>query len=676
MVKKFSAFLLFLAQAAFSWQLAGSGNLPRPILFVHGINATMVTWGVSQAQKICTAPSVSLLSGINGVINPDQISLKQRILCADASTRDADISYTYQLTSTTQSYTCLGCFPDIQAVNKAFLSLPREVTFNFVPEGQTSRKKVVVTWWLEGIVNGKLKFSYKLPYVLNYHPNGEQCDATVPCGNNEVFPIYSPAGVTWDNTLKKFFISSDPSAALADTRTEWTNMEYAPLGDSWKSGYVKVYKDKAISPPAFIASFYGFTAANKTYTYPGTANQGINHNGLEFFTATASSASQAYVDKPDEFCRPDKSNGIVYNTPLKKYEYGQTNQLFDRVSAVLTEYYPDWKTNFDTQIDIVCHSQGCLVTRSLVANYRSASADNPANHIRSITSLNSPALGSGIATDGSKIPSVASLRTTVYNLYRSGLLDPMKVKVLGFKLFTIDLFKAYREMAANFIFTDQYLAYPNNLSTTSWDPPLSAMRQDPVTVGRSDFTSSLVASGYPTRPYDRMSIPLTAYYGTVPGAMRKYQDLLIQKATSLCHTSLIPFLPGSFVDVNSVTWWGTIGFSTCMDWVNYVNGQVGPLVNGLDAEWSGYSDLIVDVGSQKYEGFANGLARPFTAKALAPTVSGEIGVPHFTLPWIGANGGDLAGATTHGAEILQAINNPPGPFGMSATYAPLLAPRR
>lgn len=626
-----------------AWSLAGSGQLPRPVLFVHGINSDMGSWGVRQAKKVCESPTVTKLTTGEAMFT---------VACADGSTRPD------QLFCSTNNN------GDIRTCDYGFNS-PESFTVNmYLPQSIKTHHTYGIVylkpfWNYKGIYGGKMRYWWSYWHSQNNYLNETN-------------------GVSYTNATTNtgyFYIDVDPAQVTNAVKTTWTGRKYGTVDLSWKNGIVQQYGPSKTCPPAYIANKYGFSLANLTYKY-SEFTKGINHNGLEYYNSVApNTANDPKKDEVAPFCRLDWTNGVV--TTGSRTELGQTNQIYERLTAVLDEYYTNWRTDPSAKIDMVCHSQGCLITRNMIATYRSAGMDNPVNHINSIASVTSPALGTALATDGSGVAVVQELRNVTKSL--EPLLQPIplyfEASVPGtpisikFKIITLDLFESLRNVLNDFNYGAQYLTYPAKYSFKSWSPPTSVITTTGVAATTLPFMTNLTASGYPTRPADQSSIPLTAFYGTVPTIASKYRSTLYSKATGICHTSIIPFWTSSPVDINSLSWWPSaisgFRFGTCIDLVNYVDGQIGPVFSKLDADWTPYSDFIVDVSSQKYEGAFSTINRPFVTVPLIVN-PGELGVPHAKMSWVGLNGADLEGATSHSLEIYNALINPPRSTGFPA----------
>lgn len=646
-------FLICLGQANAEWPTPWSGSLPRPVLFVHGINADHQTWQVDTAAKVCNPTGISLTNwySYQNAVTPSKPLghlLEFNVACDDGSSQKVVKKY-----NNTASGNRLGDrLPATMAINVGTPSNP-----NFQVKA--------VEWYLWSANNTTLTF-----YRLVSRPSN--IDATVI------------------RTVK----TSDISGVI---KQAWMKRPYAGLSGTFKNGLVSAYKEEYMSPPALMARYYGMPPDATRFNYPSNSGGSmINHNGIEFYCSVNSAGTAS-----DPFTRPDWTGGAVWNAALGKYEIGQTDQLYARVAATLDEYFTDWATNASRQIDLVCHSQGCLVARNLFQAYKtSTTSSNPVNHIRSIVMLTSPQLGTAIATDNSGIPSANQFRNDIYSLYNRGCLNEIPFTVdlnnflgwVSFGLintnfsqitFKVDVLKDLRNIAKNFTSTDQYLSYAQGIQQPGWLPQGSVMKTGSAGgVGWSTFTTALHNGGYPTWPSNGAKIPITAYYGTAPGVGMKLMNAFRLNGKAACDADVIPLgqaalSTGERVDVkvsaDDVSYYLKNGVSsflqnyqcpeitqfisnkTCTELVEATYQYLSPKFQQLDNDWTPFSDFIVDVGSQSLLGSFSSATSPFVLKPLNKKFAGDPGTPHLTIPMVGEGGRDLLGATAHGVEILYAL---------------------
>lgn len=114
-------------------------------------------------------------------------------------------------------------------------------------------------------------------------------------------------------------------------------------------------------------------------------DQGINSNGLYFF--------QAYATW--------YQNAVHWDNSAWSYLSTQPNALYASLGQVMDKHFgAGWRTDPSKQIDIVCHSQGCLVVREMLAHVSGATGPQEAcNHIRKVLSVDSPHFGSPLGDD-------------------------------------------------------------------------------------------------------------------------------------------------------------------------------------------------------------------------------------------------------------------------------------
>ncbi|MDB5105644.1 MAG: putative serine esterase [Fibrobacteres bacterium] len=455
---------------------------------------------------------------------------------------------------------------------------------------------------------------------------------------------------------------------------KWNNLLYSTWPNAWREGLVYTYKPG--SGARAVAQYFAVDMSNQSILDP---NYGINHNGMEFYNSLYPSQ-----DVLDPFARIDLTDGSVSNPILNKMEIGQTGQLYEKVTKVLDEYYSDWRTNPDRKIDIVAHSQGGLVTRSMIFKKDSPGLDNPANHINSIITLDTPHLGTAIATDASGVPLISDIRNLVYglkgNLNISGnvkgdtYLGPYHLHAPGIDI-TINPFGDAVNMLQNFTATDQYLAYPSNYSNPNWSPAQSVMASGQATSGRSEFVTNLKDLGkFPTNHYSGRKIPLTAYFGTTPHLAPELGEKAIAAAYDMCDGTPDNLSYGVFrtayvvSKAADIVLWIVTGQSNLVTvdipacW-EIVGNELAPFVRRkaieLDDSWGKYSDFVVDEASQKGLGLFSEKSDPFLAIPLAKVNASDPGVPHMDFGHYYDDGTDLKGATAHGLEIAKALDRPP-----------------
>jgi hypothetical protein len=491
---------------------------------------------------------------------------------------------------------------------------------------------------------------------------------------------YKTWGVTPAKNWSNFFCQGSGSCFYDNY--EWQCLAY-------RHGTVSGYKPG--SPPAELAAKYGITGAGllpdaprkvhgqngemvDIITNPKTQ---LNHNGIEFYNsinyrstgATLCNIQEmpndAVFPQTDPFATLVYTNGVntdahcgwTDNRRERIFQLGQTDQVYNKIAAVLDEYFTDWRTNGARTLDIVCHSQGCLATRNAIATYRSANPDNPVNHINSIVSVNSPAMGTAMATDYNGLHSVQRMRDIVIKkIYNGGGLNPVRIGLI-----TVDPLGDIRKLLENFILRQVEVSYVNSFTKLDWEPQGSAIATTGVTSG-SSFTSTLAsgATGPVTRPSDASKIPLTALYGTVPGLAKKLLSFGVISGRNACNQGVI-----NGNDLAAIAQGLGLTDKSCHGWINYIESELNPIFTEMDVQWTPYSDMIVDQASQQYGGKLNEMNHPFRSKQLQP-YPGDLGVPHMSIGGVGAGGGELRGSTLHGKEIVDALANPPvqNPFVM------------
>jgi|GEM_PF-6674110 len=145
-----------------------------------------------------------------------------------------------------------------------------------------------------------------------------------------------------------------------------------PTNHQYDYGLVNAYEYRSGSLPYVIAKMEGLNVSHD----PARPNTGINDNGIYTFQVP----------------------GFYKNSVSWSDWNSQSTKLYSSLIQVLDRHFgtsKNWRTDPTAQIDIVCHSQGCLVTREMLAHVaRTTSPDEPCNHIRKVLSINAPHFGS------------------------------------------------------------------------------------------------------------------------------------------------------------------------------------------------------------------------------------------------------------------------------------------
>ncbi len=454
--------------------------LARPVLFAHGINSDAAGWGVRYADRRCSqslqtiedwsvtsAVAVGPLStaGIansSGVTDFAQTSLPSLhlkiLMTCVADTHHVVDSVQLPLDPITQAWS-------VKEPWMGFFYRDNPLVFQFKEDGSNNW----VTFGL-GVPTGLQGVRVRVlrPKVGDLKPVVEPWLATnPPSGMDRTALDLTDTTQVWWNAM----VGRCPSLAqvfqVQNGRIQAKNLLYDTtlLTVNWVPLQAFRVVQPAI-PSAFVpwdqfnGNVYSYKLPN-TYTdalvreykfgtgpdiiarierldrrYDSTrALDGINHNGIYFYNALNDSATDLSPLQPPMW------NPQSYGYTAQR---GQALQLFERLGNVLTRHYGSrdaWINDASKQIDIVCHSQGCLDTRDMVRNARDASLSNPVNHIRKVVSLNSPAFGSALATSNSDMPvafsSMGAIRKVLLDTI--GQLIPNKNLSLGFSRLALPL---------------------------------------------------------------------------------------------------------------------------------------------------------------------------------------------------------------------------------------------
>jgi pimeloyl-ACP methyl ester carboxylesterase len=629
------------------WPTAWSGSLARPVLFVHGINSDMTTWGAKVAGYYCENPIATYVGPVRAYMIVPSIPPPLPVL-----------------TSPTGINTPSGPFVPYQA----WPAQGKYFTFSSstATTGPLAKEAGVPDWALPNTIPQ----NYQIMQIVV----GSRYSVTCADGSSRYDQLQG-----WTGQLTGIKSSSGYFDGKTLMELSWQHRLYQLASNGWRDGLIDSYK----SASGALGVAQAFNVKMDRNSAPDPAF-GINHNGLEFYTSVkpGATAQDPWLNESDPFATINYTDGIVWNSRLGKYEVGQTNQLYAKLIKVLDEYYSDWRTNPDRQIDIVGHSQGGLVTRSVIAHYNSDQADNPVNHIHALVFLDSPHLGTAIATDNSGIPTIDELRDFVYGV-KNGLtltshikadtyLGPYRVDV-GYTTITLNPFADLVNTLQNFTETDENLAYPYNYANPAWVPATSRMASGQVVGARSDFVTQLKDDGFPKNHRSGAKIPVTAYYGTAPGLAPQLGSKLITAANDACDGSIenvsgvltrTVYVAAKEIDVVLTILtgeWGNVNVNL-PDCYEIISDELEPYITQkaaeLDNQWGQSSDFVVDQSSQMLTGHFVPNRDPFVAKPLQKINSYDPGVPHMAFRGFYGNG-DLLGATDHGAEIADALKNPP-----------------
>jgi len=140
----------------------------------------------------------------------------------------------------------------------------------------------------------------------------------------------------------------------------------------------------------------------------GNVLYSINSNGIYFFQS------------PGKDSIADGKDAVWFDVnPHWKdnSDSSQSRALYEKIDSVMNDFYGklgiDWTLSDKYQIDLVGHSQGGLVIREMLKELRKDSVNikekgtkNPANHINRVITVNTPHLGSALATDTNNLSSV------------------------------------------------------------------------------------------------------------------------------------------------------------------------------------------------------------------------------------------------------------------------------
>ena len=343
----------------------GAGRLAKPVLFVHGYQESFWVFGANSARVNCQAgnPQVTGITPFLRVTQNrtgNQLRVRFEAQASATGTVDCQDGETYPFSSNTLLGGRSATYTSAAPLSEAQWSAIE----NFLSGSQPS----IVH---NGVITGAESFTLNLPLPEEV-ANGF---------------IASPvSGVAVGAAITGFAIPMKwVSYDLRSTDIRTNFFARARTTVSWKKGWVESYRSG--SPP-YIMAFH--EKLNTAYD-PVHPQLGINDNGIHFWSSRESRGA----DELPVFWGPTAGNS-------------QSRDLYNRITEVLDRHYgTGWTANASSKIDLVCHSQGCLVLRELLRNAATtgaAGAANPANHIEKVISVNAPHFGTAIATASGDLP--------------------------------------------------------------------------------------------------------------------------------------------------------------------------------------------------------------------------------------------------------------------------------
>ena len=165
-------------------------------------------------------------------------------------------------------------------------------------------------------------------------------------------------------------------------------------------------------------------------------NAGINHNFLEVFNA-----------------------GDGTGNELISPSGGLADQLLNRISDVLTEYYGNlWFTDATAKLTLIAHSKGGIVIRQMIRVNREPGLDNPVNHIDKVITIGTPHNGSEWAEPVSEIKHPFVRKTKDKGVsFAFDLLRPVEICFGIFGCKTFDPLSKQRDMLNQIIASESEL---------------------------------------------------------------------------------------------------------------------------------------------------------------------------------------------------------------------------
>ncbi len=418
-------FTLLVTNLYAEWPTMYSGSMPRPILMVHGLNSQMATWGVVSATDIfCQNPKV--------LQRPPTSS-------GGYGTGGSIVSHNLSMSCTDVPEFWLNSQKPPSGVN-SHEWLTNFFTNSYIKgkmKGRRLEHLISDTDYLE-------KYRFHKGYVQAYKPY--ILEKPIYC--------YNPVA-TFDRTIAPnsvvgvgiYKIKCDNGYEFEDKKIGFDGVDLVKKwhgklmysenfidvsnGAGFRNGshpYSVPYNNPS-SSARYISNYFGLDTTYYGMKLSDSIEQGINHNGLEFYNATHEyDQSWSSNSKYELFQFADIN--YSFKNEFGSQEFGQGKMIFNRMSDVLTEYYGEaWKSDANLTLDIVAHSQGGLIIREAIRANRDQSISNPVNHIKSIVTFNTPHLGTAIATDNSGVLGVENTRDIVTRWFEEGAFEPLEIIV-------------------------------------------------------------------------------------------------------------------------------------------------------------------------------------------------------------------------------------------------------
>ncbi len=430
------------------------------------------------------------------------------------------------------------------------------------------------------------------------HPDFQKLNSNSGCLPRPVILVHgiNTDPGTWG--LEGFAVASEAQIQTLG-RQYWTNRAWfrndmTPTDENPWLTMTLGYKDSK-NIPKTIADYYGLNQEPAVFTSADFHNSftNINFNGLHFYSSF------------------NKLEAIPEQARLLK----------NYINYLLTRYYgEDWRSNIDAGVDIIAHSQGGIVTRTMIDLYGSNSIENPMNHINHIITIGTPHAGVEWATENSGEWAVDYTMEKFESTYRS----------------------------------DYFSYLPNKIKSTI----NTLYDQKPFWNMKGEIVLNLSSKGNPINGFTGEAIPLTTFYSSCDGCAEKILNSIVTDV-QYCDSSdwfdqtvaaTINAFPGNqgvsgkeVCDVIELTK-GVVTYGTLFDWLH----DFDQYNEGVTSRpWSYNSDFVSSVESQRGDGIFSKAQGPYQAINLGNDVL------HISASGLKGQNVDF------GPEILNALLNPP-----------------
>ena len=349
--------------------------------------------------------------------------------------------------------------------------------------------------------------------------------------------------------------------------------------------------------------------------------------------------------------------------------------LYERIREVLNEYkeyyrYRDWENDPEAKIDLVAHSQGGIAIRKMIEMYRDPSLANPVNHINNIITMNSPHLGTSLFSEEHDSKGVDIFYDTINGKNKIEIEAETELfDIAGIGLIQVGLKNLGDTLFSDIMVTARvgFSKYNHVFNIDVQEQMTKALdrykeRYKDFDIASSELTE-LAESAYPTRPYDQKRIPMTLFYSR---SVDNTLQTVLTEAINLTKEKLFKDLDKIVIKPSSTPQGEFTVKDLLKDEINELFSELyasfQPTLNVIDDEWLAKSDAIVDVYSQRMDGYYEDENLPIQRVELIERPSTFTllhGYRDGLFDWFADYGLHIDGPEFHGPEVLNALTYPP-----------------